>query len=62
MTAAEPRPDLTAEQAADRLGVSVRTLNRWQAEGLLTPATPPGKRRRFAAADVDALAVAPPPA
>lgn len=28
---------LTAQQAADRLGVTVRQLNRYQAAGLITP-------------------------
>jgi excisionase family DNA binding protein len=47
---------LTAKQAAERLGVTVRQLNRYQAAGLITPTriTPRG-RRRFTETDVDSL-------
>jgi excisionase family DNA binding protein len=50
---------LTAAQAADRLGVSVRTVARWAEEGRLPEAMKlAGVRgpRLFRAEDVDALA------
>lgn len=48
---------LTAEQAAQRLGVSVRQLNRYQQAGRITPQqNMPRGRRRFTEAAVDALA------
>lgn len=51
---------LTAAEVMTRLGISPRTLARWQAEGLLAPITPPGKRRRFDAETVERLRQAPP--
>jgi excisionase family DNA binding protein len=52
----DPMRQLTAEQAAQRLGVSTRTLSRYVAAGLITPRqrTPRG-HRRFLAFDVDRL-------
>jgi excisionase family DNA binding protein len=47
---------LTAREAADRLGVSVRTLDRYVDAGLIAPRRPtPTARRRFVAREVDAL-------
>lgn len=47
---------LTAEQAAARLGVTVRQLNRYQQAGLITPEqNVPRGRRRFTETAVDAL-------
>lgn len=47
---------LTPAAAAARLGVSVRTLNRYVEAGLLAPASRTrGGHRRFDADDVDAL-------
>lgn len=49
-------PWLTADEAADYLQVTRRTLDRYRAEGLL-PAYRVGPRSvRFRAADLDALA------
>lgn len=47
---------LTAREAADRLGVTVRQLNRYQMDGRITPVqnTPRG-RRQFTEESVDAL-------
>jgi DNA-binding transcriptional MerR regulator len=47
---------LTARAAAERLGVSVRTLDRYVEQGLIAPRRPtPTARRRFVAREVDAL-------
>jgi excisionase family DNA binding protein len=47
---------LTPRAAAARLGVSTRTLRRYVAAGLLTPASrTPGGHGRFDPADLDAL-------
>jgi excisionase family DNA binding protein len=49
---------LTPKEAAARLGVSVRTLDRIQADGRIAPvrhAAGKGVRRRFDAADIDQL-------
>ena len=47
---------LSTGQAAKRLGISVRTLYRWEAAGRLHPMTRmPRGERRFAAREVDAL-------
>lgn len=50
-----PRATLTAREAADRARISIKTLNRYQAAGLITPAYTPGRHRRFTAEAVDAL-------
>lgn len=52
-----PTEQLTAQQTADRLGVSTRTLGRYVAAGLITPRrrTPRGPRL-FEPGHVDALA------
>lgn len=47
---------LTAREAADRLGVSVRQLDRYVADGLIAPRRPhPRANRRFVTTEVDAL-------
>jgi excisionase family DNA binding protein len=46
---------LTASAAAGRLGVSVRTLSRYVAEGLLSPSRTAGGHRRFDPGTVDRL-------
>jgi DNA-binding transcriptional MerR regulator len=47
---------LTASQAATRLGVTVRQLNRYQAAGLITPVqNVPRGRRWFTEESVDRL-------
>jgi DNA-binding transcriptional MerR regulator len=47
---------LTAAEAATRLGVTVRQLNRYQAAGLITPRqNVPRGRRQFTEESVDAL-------
>lgn len=50
---------LTTTQAAERVGVSVPTINRWARQGRITPAfQAPGVRgaRLYDPADIDALA------
>lgn len=54
-------PVLTAREAADRLHVSIRTLNRWQAQGRIAPSYTPTGQRRFTEAAVDALITDQPP-
>lgn len=46
---------LTATQAAARIGVSVRTLDRYVEAGRITPMRTPGGHRRFDPIDVDRL-------
>lgn len=47
---------LNAEQAAARLGVTVRQLNRYQADGLITPVQRVKRgRRQFTERSVDQL-------
>ncbi|MEI8307413.1 MAG: IS607 family transposase [Chloroflexales bacterium] len=42
----------TVRQFADRIGVSVKTLQRWDREGRLTPLRTPGNRRMYTDADI----------
>lgn len=50
---------LTAQQVADRFGVSVRAVNRWAREGRLAPAMVTlGGHYRFTPEAVDAAAAA----
>jgi excisionase family DNA binding protein len=60
VTAPEPTPWLTIDQAADRLRVSVRTVERMVADGRLAEHRPrEGSRtRRYHVEDVDAAMVA----
>lgn len=47
---------LTAQEAAERLGVTVRQLNRYQAAGLITPTqNVPRGRRQFTEQSVEQL-------
>lgn len=50
---------ITAAEAARRLGVSVRTLDRAVAAGKITPKRTPGGHRRFDPDDVDDLLAGP---
>jgi excisionase family DNA binding protein len=47
---------LTRTQAAERLHVNVRTVDRWVRRGVLVRYETPSGRARFKAEDVDALA------
>lgn len=51
----EPLPNLTTGEAAKRLGVSVATLRRYEAQGKISARRTPGGSRRFSQADIDAL-------
>ena len=46
---------MTPQQAADYLGVSIRTLYRWEDDGLVSPRRTPGGHRRYSRDDIDAL-------
>lgn len=46
---------LTPLEAAKRLGVTVRTLHRWEAEGRITSVRTPTNHRRYDQSAVDAL-------
>lgn len=48
---------LTPAQAARKLGISARTLWRYQDAGRIKPVRLPSGHRRFLASDVEALAV-----
>jgi excisionase family DNA binding protein len=50
-----PGPWLTKAEAADRLRVDVRTIDRWVESGHLIRYTTPGGHARFRTEDVDAL-------
>lgn len=50
-----PKGWLTRAQAAERLRINVRTLDRWVKRGLLARHNTPSGRARFKAADVDDL-------
>ena len=49
------RLDLTASQAARRLGVSVSTVRRWSDAGHLQAYRTPGGQRRFSVEELDAF-------
>jgi excisionase family DNA binding protein len=38
---------LSIHEAADYLGVSTKTLRRWESQGILTPERTPGNQRRY---------------
>src|SRR3989338_8181033 len=42
--------------AAKRLGVSTKTLRRWEKSGLVTPARTAGGQRRYTVEDLEAIA------
>ena len=48
-------PNLTPREAAKVLGVSIRTLYRWEDDGLINPRRTPGGHRRYRLADIEAL-------
>jgi DNA-binding transcriptional MerR regulator len=48
-------PRVTAKDAATLLGVSLRTLDRYQAAGILTPTPTPRAPRMFRVADIAPL-------
>lgn len=48
-------PRVPAKDAAAMLGVSVRTLDRYQAAGLITPCPVPRMPRYFRVADIEKL-------
>lgn len=57
MTTEQNGATLTAREAADRLGVSIRTLDRYVEQGLIAPRRPtPTARRRFLEREVIDLA------
>lgn len=49
-------PKVTAKEAAKMLGVSVRTLDRYQMAGVIHPLPVPRSPRYFRVADLEALA------
>ena len=54
-TTAPPDPRVTAAEAAAKLGISVRTLDRYQAAGTITPCPVPMKPRHFRLSDIEKL-------
>jgi excisionase family DNA binding protein len=46
---------LTPHEAAKRLGITVRTLHRWEQEGRVTPVRTPHNHRRYDAAQIDTI-------
>src|SRR5947199_78327 len=46
---------LTIQQAANLLGVSTKTLRRWEAKGVLTPERTPGNQRRYLLPEIEAF-------
>lgn len=49
---------VSAQEAADLLGVVRRTVHRWQAEGRMPPRIANGRRLQYRRADILALAKA----
>lgn len=59
-TTTKPEAELlTPAQAAKRLGISPRTLWRYQHAGRISPVLLPSGHRRFRPADLDRLAATP---
>jgi hypothetical protein len=56
MTDRQTPAKVPAKDAAAMLGVSVRTLDRYQAAGTITPCPVPLRPRMFRVADLEALA------
>jgi len=48
-------PLITSQEAADLIGCVVKSLHRWEAEGLITPNRTPGGHRRYRRSEVLAL-------
>lgn len=46
---------LTSQEAARRIGVSIHTLHRWEAQGRITAVRTPTGHRRYDQADIDTL-------
>lgn len=55
-TTAPPDPRVTAAEAAAKLGISKRTLDRYQAAGIISPCPVPMRPRQFRVADLERLA------
>lgn len=55
MASLTARHVIGAPEAADRLGISVRTLDRMEKDGRLKPASRIGGRRKYRVTDVDRL-------
>jgi len=54
-TTTQPAPVVPAKTAAELLGVSVRTLDRYQAAGMIRPCPVPLAPRMFRVEDLEAL-------
>ena len=52
---------LSPDEASTKLGVSSRTLLRYETRGWITPQRTPGGHRRYAETDVERLRVGGPP-
>lgn len=53
-----PNPDdalITSHEAAHLIGVTIKSLHRWEEEGLISPARTPGGHRRYRRSEVLAL-------
>ncbi|MDO5677498.1 MAG: MerR family DNA-binding transcriptional regulator [Propionibacteriaceae bacterium] len=55
-TEATPVASFTVGEAARKLGVSTRTLHRWEARGKIKPFRTPGGQRRFTADEINRVA------
>lgn len=58
MTTTTPGHNIGATEAARRLGISVRTLDRMEHDGRLKPVTRIGGRRKYDAGQVEAVRTA----
>lgn len=45
----------TIGQAAEQLGVSISSLRRWEAQGIVTPERTPGNSRRYTDEQIEQL-------
>ncbi|WP_080733910.1 MerR family transcriptional regulator [Rhodococcoides fascians] len=50
-----PSEVIAIGEAAEILGISVKTLRNWEAKGAISAIRSPGGQRRFRRTDVDAL-------
>lgn len=48
-------PLITSHEAAELIGCSIKSMHRWEDEGLITPARTPGGHRRYRRSEVLAL-------
>ena len=46
---------ITSHEAAQLIGVTIKSLHRWEEDGLISPARTPGGHRRYRRSDVLAL-------